>query len=84
MRPVWWIAVVNLGGITGPIRCAKWNAVLKTYWDRTGDWDAVGREGLTVKSDGCIQFESEERARVEAFALGARALGGLLAQRYGK
>ena len=78
----WWIVVVNLGGISGPIKCYKRDeddeAVL---WDKDGDYDCDCRVGvwpLSKWSLECTKFQSSSRQEAEIFAAGARAIARVM------
>lgn len=78
-REVWWIVVVNYGGITGPIRCIKKGE--DSCWDRSGNFDCSMKAGLWPiggQNTVCSQYQTTSKLEADIFAEGCHAVRKLL------
>ena len=79
-REAWWIVIINLSGVSGPIRCYRKSTHHEGYpvlWDRSGNHDCSKVAGVVeIGGEGshCIQYQTPVKREAEMFALGAREL----------
>jgi hypothetical protein len=72
-----WGAGVNLSGISSRSPMAlHWDSELKSWWDRTGDWD-ISELGCEV-FDGRIKFADQDRRVVASWISGAEAMANII------
>lgn len=81
-RETWWIVIINLSGISEPIRCVRKSADEKQIWDKTGDYSCDMRRGLwpltKTWNNECFKFQTPDKNEAQVFYQGARAVADRL------